>query len=801
MRKKPVIPKEHRAQKKCVGCPFGGPKVGSKGDPKSPIVFVAESPGLEEVNQGAPLVGPSGRIFHTFVPEDGSIYVLNAMECKPPKKIKDEKTLSVAASCCHDRLIEKIQEHPRRLIVAMGNPAVRSLTGNYGLKITQIRGRLLESDLATLGIMPVVHVAALMRGTGSYRQWRQDIEYALELGNGASPREYLKAKATVVARDATRVKIEKAINAIRRGSKELTCDLETSSLDYRHGRILTIGITNHKNPGKSWCFFPEHLKALKPLFEDPSIKWCWHGGKFDIKWLRKKGIKAKVNDDTMLMSYTLDESTGGVHDLETVAADVLDAPDYKWMVKPYLPNKDSSYELIPEPVLCDYMAIDVGNTAQIRPIYRERIRRDPKLEKLYTRTILPASELLAQVENNGFYVDQERLAANDKYYQDKIADVGTKITDILGYSINPNSYKQVGDVLFRDLRFPDKAKGSTAEPVINKLMKRRPHPFLKALLEYRGVSKAHGTYVKGIIKRLDPNGRIYCDFWIHGTRTGRLSSRNPNMQNIPRDARLRGTFIASPGYILLEVDLSQAELRSLTALSGDPILMAIYNEGGDLHADLANYLFPGWDERNANPKTHAEAYEQRVKCKNVNFGIMYGITEFGLMDQINSNPDRKPITLREAREMIRGWYARYEVAAEFIAMCRSAPTSNMDINTHFGRRKRVGLVSRDNINFLKNEAANFPHQSIASDITLHAAIRSQSRLKRMGVKIVNLVHDSVVMEVPQNYTKIQRAARIVSEEMRQVPIDWGIKKVPFVADAEVGDRWGSLEELVLAEAA
>ena len=158
----------------CEHCPLRGPQASSKGDPKSPVAFVAESPGRDEIIKGIPLIGPTGRIFHQVVPEDEDYYILNAMNCFPSpviKKAKGEKITAECARACHNRLMEEVTAHPRKLIIAMGNAAQWSLTGNYDLKITQTRGRLLKSNLSELGIFPILHVAAIMKGTGSLRQW------------------------------------------------------------------------------------------------------------------------------------------------------------------------------------------------------------------------------------------------------------------------------------------------------------------------------------------------------------------------------------------------------------------------------------------------------------------------------------------------------------------------------------------------------------------------------------------------------------------------------------------------------
>ena len=789
----------HACATSCPECPFAGPRVGSKGDPMSPIVYVAESPGVQEVRHGEPLVGPTGKIFHQFVPNDGSVYVLNAMECYPPMAMKNEKIMNFAAHACRERLLDKIEMYPRRLVVAMGNSAVRSLTGVWDYKITQIRGRLIPSHLAELGIMPIVHIAALMKGGGSFRQWREDILYALELGSGASPRTHIPADVQVVSPFIPQSGIDWLFNEVLcYESNELTGDIETTGFDHINDRILSLGVTPQNDKGISYCFYPWHFPLIKKYLESREISWAWHNGKFDIKFLRRAGIKARVDDDTLLMSYTLDEE-GGVHDLETVSADVLDAPDYKYMIQPYLPNKDSSYELVPKDVLAQYQAIDTSNTAQIRPIYRERIRQDPALESLYTETLLPASEMLIQVEENGICTDPKRLDENEVFFADMKADIGQQINDMVGYSINPGSPKQVKELLFRRMKFRNRKKGSTAAPILERLQKETEHPIFALILKHRKAVKMYGTYVKGLKRHVHPDtNRVHPTFLVHGTRTGRLSARDPNSENMPRLPQVRGTFIAGEGMELVEVDLKQAELCSLAALSGDPTLVEIYNTGGDIHTDLANELFPGWDERKANPETYQDAYEERVKCKNVNFGITYGITEFGLQGQIGG-------PIEDSRDMLEGWALKYPVASEFINKCRMAPIRNQIITTCFGRKKRVGLVSRENVRFLQNEAANFPHQSIASDITLHAAIRTWRQLLTWNVRIVNLIHDSLLLEVPltgdpgmhrhQYAGDLRRLViQLVAREMRQVPIDWGITRVPFMADAEYGHRWGSLQE-------
>lgn len=761
----------HKPRASCEGCPWRGPKVGGKGALDAPFVIVGESPGGEERRKGYPFAGSSGKVLHALVPEDECL-VINALQCVPPSGDKKAKLLGVAAQCCQKRVLEEVNAHPRTIVLALGNAALWSLTGDFSLKITQNRGKFFSLNGSKHGVIAAVHPAALMRGTGSYRQWKEDILYALDIARGGTPREWVKPNWVHVKSSQQAATIIWKLSK----EKELTGDIETSSLHFHEGRILSIGVS--VDGGTVYCFEGKHVAKLKTLLENKKISWAWHNGKFDVQWFHALGIKARVDDDTMLMSYALDE-TSGIHDLETVASDVLGAPDYKHMVKPYLPKKDTSYDQIPLPILLEYMSIDVANTARIRPILRERVRSNKYTEKLYTQVLIPASALIADIESNGVYVDMEMVAENDKILQAEIGVLQEEINQIVGFPVNPNSPKQVKHVLYDIYKMPKKFGGDTDKKTLAKLPQT---PFVKALVKYRKVKKQYGTYVKSVYKHLGPDGRIHPTFLLHGTVTGRLASRKPNMQNIPRDSFIRRQFGATPGYVLIECDLSQAELRSLACLSGDPGLLEIYRSGKDLHAEVVAAIFgPQYVDED-----HPEHKEKRVLAKNINFGIVYGITPAGLKDQTGQSLD-------ECKRMIAGWYKRFPVAAEFIKKCRNTPSKMQVIRTCFGRQKRVGMVTKENIHSLQNEAANFPHQSIASDITLMTATRIFKRLKLKKVRIVNLIHDAILVEAPDNAETIAWTVKYITSEMQKTPPLWGLTKVPFLADAKVGGQWGKLE--------
>jgi len=670
----------------------------------------------------------------------------------------------------------------------MGNSAVWSLTGDYGLKITQVRGQLHPSELSEIGIVPTLHPAALMRGTGSFRQWKEDIAYAQDLASGRDVARFRTPTITDVSKELEGEQLFPTVMQFLKQYTQFSADIETEGLRFLEpgAYVLDIGFEPLENgvaTGKSFRFDPEWLKSpeLHNFLEDPELSFIWHNGKFDVQWLRHHyDIQARVDEDTMLLSYTRDEMAG-VHDLDTVANDVLNAPNHKPMIDQYLPNKRAGYSNIPQHVRTIYLGYDVSKTGQIFEALRPRIADDPDLEKLYTKTLLPASKMLTKVERRGMMLDMEVLNRNSEDYQERINESVRTIQDIAGKSVNPNSPQQVGQLLYEDMKLPNKAKGSTAIDVLEKLPQ---VPVVKALMNHRKIAKAFGTYVKAMYDHRMPDGRVHPTYLIHGTRTGRLSSRQPNMQNIPRDPVLRGQFCAAPGYLLLDADLSQAELRALAVMSGDPDLCHIFSTDVDLHTEVARYLFK-------IPADKEPTKEQRVLAKTVNFGIVYGRSGKTIAEEFG-------MTTQQGTAYVQGWFDRFPVAAEFIGKCRAAPRKLQTITTCFGRKKRPGLVTRENLRDLQNEAANFPEQSVASDITLHTAIRRIDTLREdFDTHIVNLVHDSIVMEVPNDMSIVREVALMLRDTFAQVPRDWGLTLVPFESDAKIGTHWGRLEDLEL----
>lgn len=780
--------------------------VESRGNPKAPFVIVGESPGATELQKGLPMMGPSGKVLMDALPngfDEKDFYIINALECLPRRGTDAKKNmakLQSAVRTCNDCLKAKIAAHPRKVILALGNGALWGVTGNYDLKITQVRGTLFPTPLAEHGIVPTVHPAFLLRGGGSYQKFKLDIEYAISLLKGESPKEQI-VPVWSVAETAEDVKDFIDYTYARADEKNLTligADLETGGFDFLTDEILAMG----------WAIEPEQVFIVPeelctkevlgyrdftlPKFKGGRFRWHWHNGKFDIKFLWNQLLKAGVDEDSMLMSYTMEERRG-YHDLEQVAGDEIGAPDYKDMLKPYLPNKKTSYRVIPKPVLYKYLALDVSNTLQIHQPMHTRLMSDARNATLYNKLLLPASELLAHVEWNGMKVDFKQQAENVEYYTAIMNEHSREINRhaaIVGLGeVNPNSPKQLTVLLYDKLKL-SKVKKGTGEEILDKLPQ---HDAVVALKKYRKAAKAYGTYVKPLPDQVSADGRVHSTYLIHGTATGRLSSRGPNMQNQPREKRIRGQFCAEDGHMLVEFDLDQAELRCLGALSRDPELIRIYNTPGlSLHKEVSVSLWgEDWIDRYkidtpGNP-VYDQAKEEYMRTKALNFGIVYG-------REANSIAEEFEVSHREAQVWIDGWAKRFPLAWKYIEKCRLAPVRGQNLVTPFGRRKRAGVLSREKLKDLQNEAANFPHQSIASDITLYSAIKLRKPFEALGIKIVNLVHDAIIVEMPIDDRLFQDVAAIATYEMEQTPLQWGIDALPFSADAKVGETWGELHD-------
>lgn len=828
---------------RCQDCPFKFTKlVGHKGPLDAPLVCVGESPGEKELRDGIPFIGPSGKVLDEALLQNPNIptLFLNAMQCWPGRSNdKDIGKVAQAAKACQHRLHSQILQHPRKAILALGNGAAWALTNNFSSKITQIRGKRYDSTLAQGGIVTAVHPAFLLRGGGSLRQFLADVHYAQQLTFGNDLRKFVIPRVEVVESLSSLLALANDFKRLP-PSTMIAGDSETggyNGFDHLRDRILCAGFSVNK---ELVYVIPESLiRESGPLF-DNAARFVWHHGKFDAKFFRAAGVSnVRVDDDTMMLSYALDE-TKGIHDLETVGGDIIGVPDWKFMIQPYLDDAKKSkrynkygnvtYDCIPKPILYDYMARDISTCLQVFPYLREQVEKNPHLEKLYTRTLMPLSNYYMRIEEAGIHVSMDAVASNDARLLKQIqqhCQVINKIAQENGFPeitpkdrkrldiaphhthINVNSWQQVQDLMYKRLKLPTKFGQSTDKDTLEKLPQ---VPFVKSLRLYRVVQKQRSTYVVNLPQYVNIDGRVHSSYKIHGTTTGRPAGEDPNLLNIARNDLIKSQYQAEScddryegncGNILLEVDVNQAELRVLTEFSRDVRLTKIYTtKGMSIHDETTKKLFgtiseytPEYLEKmiikfNVQDNVSRLYGEQKMKAKNVNFGIPYGITAAGLAEQCDS-------TVAEATIWLDQWHEAYPEATRFINQCREAPRIGKSLVTPFGRMRRFGVVSPERIDDLMNQAANFPEQSAAVDIVHHTGLAMLDHLYQYKAVIVNTVYDSILYECPNDPWLYCDLAKQTIRTLAIVAKDWGFRTIPIVGEAKVGKMWGNMKELHL----
>lgn len=405
--------------------------------------------------------------------------------------------------------------------------------------------------------------------------------------------------------------------------------------------------------------------------------------------------------------------------------------------------------------------------------------REHEQEKLLYEIEMPLARVLAGMECEGFALDTQALRDYGGELDDRIDETHAAIVEYAGYDFNLNSPKQLGDVLFVKLGLPAKKKTKTGYSTnVDVLEALRPqHPIIGEILEYRKLSKLKSTYVDGLLKVVGPDGRVRSTFQQTETRTGRISSTEPNLQNIPirteEGSRMRRFFTARPGWKLVDADYSQIELRVLADLADDQNMITAFQSGEDIHATTAAQVF-GMPGGTVTPL-------MRSRAKAVNFGIVYGIGAFSLSQDIG-------VTVSEADSYIKSYLAHYAGVRKYMEDTIAFARENGYVKTLFGRRRYLPELAASNKvtqAFGERVARNTPIQGTAADIIKIAMVRVFERLRREGLRarLILQVHDELLVEAPDD--EIDRARAILKEEMEHAIA----LKVPLEADTNVGDNW------------
>ena len=568
--------------------------------------------------------------------------------------------------------------------------------------------------------------------------------------------------------------------------EEFCFDTETTGFDIFNDRI--VGLSLAVEPFKAWYVpfkeenTPEYAEIVRPLFEDERIAKIGQNIKFDLMVLRRLGIAIRGRKyDTMILHYLLDPESR--HNMNALSERYL---NYKPIEIESLIGKGSkqlTMDLVNIERVKEYAAEDADVTLRLKHELYPMVEKIG-LQHLYFEVEEPMIEVLADIEMAGVRIDTGALAVYAVELNRKLAELEAAIRTEAGESnLNINSARQLGEVLFAKMRIAEKPKMTktkqfcTDEDYLQSFA--RKHRIVDLILEYRGVKKLLSTYVEALPQLVNrTTGRIHTSFNQAVTATGRLSSTNPNLQNIPvRDdmgRRIRKAFIPSDDdHLLLSADYSQVELRLMAHLSDDESLIAAFEHGEDIHTATAAKLF--------NKSLEEVTSEERRRAKTANFGIIYGISAFGLSQRLE-------IPRKEAKEIIDGYFASYPKVKEYMDDVVEKAKEEGFVSTIFGRRRYLNDISSHNAvarGLAERNAVNAPIQGSAADIMKIAMINVHRRFIAEGIRsrVILQVHDELVVDMLRS--EQERVTAIVTECMESA----ANLKVRLIADAGVGDNW------------
>ena len=571
-------------------------------------------------------------------------------------------------------------------------------------------------------------------------------------------------------------------------TKQILClDTETTSINPIDAEL--VGLSFSVEEGKAFyvAIPAERKKAerivniFKPLYESTKILKIGQNIKYDMEVLMNYGVRlAAPMFDTMLAHYVLQPEQK--HNMDILAETLLNYQTIHIdeLIGPKGKSQKNMRDISPADI-CDYAAEDADITLRLYNVLKPRLK-EADVEDLFYNIEMPLVPVLAEMEMNGVLLDTNALAETSKVFTDRMTQIEKNIYELAGHQFNIASPKQVGEVLFGEMKIVDKPKKTktgqyvTSEEVLQQL--RSKAPIVDHILEHRGLKKLLGTYVDALPKLINPHtGHIHTSFNQAVTATGRLSSSDPNLQNIPvrgEDGKeIRKCFIPEPGCHFFSADYSQIELRVMAHLSGDKNMIEAFREGYDIHAATAARIY----KEDINEVTR----DQRTKAKRANFGIIYGITVFGLAERLEISRD-------EAKQLIDGYFETFPQVHDYMEKAKQLAREHGYAETFFHRRRYLPDITSHNAtvrNFAERNAINAPIQGSAADIIKIAMIRIYERFRREGIKskMILQVHDELNFSVlPEEKEQVEK---IVLEEMQNAYT----LQVPLVADSGWGNNW------------
>lgn len=887
----------------CEHCSLKGtqcPK--DEGSRNATFVFVGEGPSEIEAKTGKIFSSNSGVLLRRVLKgtsfEMSDVYLTNMVKCPFGKTPKKDQLNS-----CMSRLTYDIQEIKPKVIVAMGTIAATELLGKK-VSIAEVRGYPQWSRSLECYIIPTYAPGAIIHNPGLFEDFVNDIfkaKNAATLTKGGM-KDIIPQAITVTSK----TRALKYLAAMAKETAIYSCDIETEGFDYFNQDILDIGFGVRENAqiifSKPLIDDPEIQEAIDQVFLNPQLCIGFQNGKFDVQYmkaetdivtwghLKKCIIRHARNDfDTMLAHYEIDERQG-THGLKVWAREFFNAPDWEGDIKKYLPNKNTSYGAIPTAIRHRYLGYDLYFTRKGIIFFAEKMIEEGT-RRCFDEVLMPASNALTDIELRGVQLDVRRM---QKMYDEALPQIeqGRRNLEAAAKKVgwdpvkyaaerhaekmakwnkenrgvpeaqraklpgktevpkvfNPASHPQISYVAYDLCGLPLFEGKKTCNKDAVEVYQYR-HPFWKTFAEYKELTDLFGIYIKGMLERVDADGRIRPDFFLTGTVTGRISCHDPNLQNLPRKSIVKDFFIANnhalEAYIpskdetvIVNCDFKTLEVVVAAILSGDPAMQQPFIDGEDYHMTTCNAVFGDkiqqlhlW-KKEGNLRSvfkfllaDAMMMEIREKCyqivggipdgllpegateeawialvdhiidylrfltKFITFGIMYGRKAPSLANgELNC-------TVGQAQKYIDNFLLKYKYFHKWELERQKQAQTEGFVQTIYGHKRRWAFITQDTLYSIKNQAVNTPIQGSAAQFCLQrlAAIHELLKETQYGW-VLFTVHDSIVFEIKVKY--LQQALSMIKPEMIKSPFD---SPVPFDIDIEVGPTYKRVEKVKFDE--
>ena len=570
-------------------------------------------------------------------------------------------------------------------------------------------------------------------------------------------------------------------------------DTETTSLDYMQAQL--VGVSFSVEAGEAAYVPVAHdyegapeqlsremvLEKLRPLLEDPNKPKLGHNLKYDKNVLANYDINlVGIAHDSMLQSYVID-STANRHDMDTLALNYLQRTTTHYEDVAGKGSKQIPFNQVAVEEAAPYAAEDADITLQLHQNLWPELQQNKKLQHVYETLEIPLLSVLSQVERNGVMVDAEMLGQQSHELETRLGELEQQAHDLAKQTFNIGSPKQIQKILYEEMQLPilaktPKGQPSTAESVLQELAQDYDLPRL--ILDYRSLSKLKSTYTDKLPGQINAStGRVHTSYHQAVAATGRLSSSDPNLQNIPirteEGRRIRQAFISPDNCVLLAADYSQIELRIMAHLSQDKGLLEAFSQNEDIHRKTAAEVFATTTDEVSN--------DQRRAAKAINFGLIYGMSPFGLAKQLG-------ITRGEAKDYVDRYFEHYPDVKNYMEITREQAREQGYVETVFGRRLYLPEINARNAarrQYAERTAINAPMQGTAADIIKRAMIDIQNYLNKNypDIKLIMQVHDELVFEIPENKVKM------LEPEIRNIMTHAAELSVPLQVDIGTGNNW------------